>query len=140
MTNVLRGASILALLQAVAHALLFLSASPRHGAEEIAVIEAMKSHHFAFGGFLRSYWDFYFGYGLLAAFSVFVEAALLWLLATLAADVGQRIRPVLAVLALAKIAHALLCLKFFFVTPVVPDVAIAACLVWALLAPGPRSG
>ena len=67
-TIFLRIASIVALLQYSAHAVLFLSASPKHGAEEIALIETMKSHTWNFAGSIHSYWNFYFGYGLLAIY------------------------------------------------------------------------
>jgi hypothetical protein len=65
-TMLLRIASIVALLQFAAHTLLLVFGAPTHGPEEIAVVEAMKSHHFDFMGLTRSYWDFYFGYGLFA--------------------------------------------------------------------------
>jgi len=74
----LRLASLLALLQYCAHAFLFLSARPTHGAAEAAVIDAMKGHRFEFSGLTRSYWDFYFGYGLLAILWGLVEIVLLW--------------------------------------------------------------
>jgi len=64
----LRFASGIALVQFAAHTLLFAFSSPKHGPEESAVVEAMKAHRFDFAGSLRSYWDFYFGYGLEAAF------------------------------------------------------------------------
>src|SRR5574341_556823 len=51
----LRIASILALLQYSAHTFLFLSATPTHGQEEMALIEAMKSHRWDFAGSMRSY-------------------------------------------------------------------------------------
>ncbi len=60
----LRFASGIALVQFAAHTILFVFSSPKHGPAESAVIEAMKAHRFDFMGSLRSYWDFYFGYGL----------------------------------------------------------------------------
>jgi hypothetical protein len=53
----LRLASVVALLQALAHTLLVVFAAPRHGPQEIAVIEAMKAHRFDFMGSARSYWE-----------------------------------------------------------------------------------
>ena len=58
----LRIAAVVALLQFAAHLLLVVLASPKHGPEEVAVVETMKSHRFDFLGAKRSYWDFYFGY------------------------------------------------------------------------------
>jgi hypothetical protein len=42
----------------------------------------MKGHRWNFSGFTRSYWDFYFGYGLLAIIWGIVEVIILWQLAT----------------------------------------------------------
>jgi hypothetical protein len=137
--KILALAAGLALLQASAHALLFVSAHPRHGPEEVAVVEAMKAHYFTFGDFARSYWDFYFGSGLLAALNVFVEAALLWQLAVLARADAHRLRPIVALLALANVAHAALCLRYFFLTPVVADLVIALCLAWSYVVARPRN-
>jgi hypothetical protein len=127
-TSLLRLASVLALLQFTAHTGLFTSYAPVHGAAEVAVVEAMKSHHFAFQGFSRSYWDFYFGYGLLSAFTCLIEAVLFWKLAMLARKNGSVIRSVIALFCLANIGFAAFCWKFFIVTPIVLDVLIAACL------------
>ena len=68
-STLLRVASILAAVQYIAHTFLFLSATPTHGPAERAVIDAMHSHRFGVAGFARSYWDFYFGYGLLTILS-----------------------------------------------------------------------
>lgn len=131
--TLLRTTSILALLQGCAHTLMFLRAVPRHGPEEIAVLEAMKFHRFDFLGSVRSYWDFYFGYGLFAAFNCFVEAVLFWQLAALA-SAGAATRPIIALFCLANVGYALLCWRYFFITPIVPDVAIAICLLLAFRA------
>ena len=132
-TVLLRIASGVALVQFAAHALLFLFSSPKHGPEESAVVEAMKAHHFNFIGSMRSYWDFYFGYGLEAAFFCLLEAVLFWQLATIAKTAPLVIRPIVALFFLANIGHAILVLRYFFITPLVPDILIAACLAFAFM-------
>lgn len=134
--RLLRGASVLAFLQGTAHALMFVSASPKHGPDEIAVLETMKGHRFDFLGSSRSYWDFYFGYGLFAAFNCFVEAVLFWQLATLASTLPSRTRPIVALFCFANLAYATLCWRYFFITPIVPDLALALCLGLAFMAAG----
>lgn len=126
----LRTASIIALLQWAAHTALFLRARPTHGAAEIAVVETMKSHRFNFSGAIRSYWDMYFGYGLIAAIIVLVEALLFWNLAGAASiPDAQPLIFFIAVLFLAfNVGHALLAARYFFLVPIVPDVLIAICL------------
>jgi hypothetical protein len=130
----LRTASIVALLQGVAHTLLIVSATPKLGADEIAVLGAMKAHRFDFLGSMRSYWDFYFGYALFVALTCVIEAVLFWQLAGLAAAHPALARPIVALFCGANVAFALLAAKYFFVTPIVPDVVIAVCLGVALLA------
>ena len=126
--TLLRAAAVIALLQFVAHTSIFVFSTPKHGPPEAVVIEAMKSHSFDFSGSVRSYWDLYFGYGLLAALNCLIEAVLFWQLATLAARSLRDIRPIIALFAAANLAYAAMVLKFFFVVPLVPDLAIAACL------------
>lgn len=127
----LRAASVVATLQFVAHSAMFLSAKATHGPVEVAVVEAMRSHQFLFDGSLRSYWDMYFGYGLFAAFNCLVEAVLFWQLATLAKTGAVLVRPIVALFCIANLGYALLVLRYFFVVPLIPDVAIAACLALA---------
>jgi len=129
----LRIASILALVQAIAHTAMFLAAHPTHGPEEIAVVAAMKSHAFLFGGFRRTYWDMYFGYGLLAALVVAFEAVLLWLLAGLARDEPARLRPVIALLIAYNVAHAALLFRYFFLVPIVADAVVTLTLLTAFV-------
>lgn len=133
-TLLLRVASIVALLQGLAHTALIVSATPKHGPDEIAVVGAMKAHRFDFLGSLRSYWDFYFGYALFVALTCIIEAVLFWQLASIAAAHPALARPIVALFCGANVAFALLAAKYFFVTPIVPDVIIALCLgiaAWA---------
>jgi hypothetical protein len=129
----LKLASIVALLQFAGHGWLFVFASPKHGAEEVAVIEAMKTHRFDFLGSMRSYWDFYFGYGIEAAFVCLIEAVLFWQLAAIAGTNRAAVRPIVALFLLANVGHMFLVGRYFFLTPMVIDGAVAACLALALL-------
>jgi hypothetical protein len=38
----------------------------------------MKSHHFDAMGFSRTYWDFYYGFGLVISGYLLVQAVMLW--------------------------------------------------------------
>ena len=126
----LRIAAAFALAQGAAHAALIAFASPKHGPEEVAVIDTMKSHRFNFLGAQRSYWDFYFGYALIAAAICVVETALFWMIAPLGPDI---IQPVAGVFVGFNLVHALIAGRFFFVTPIVADLLIVVCLVFAFL-------
>lgn len=131
----IRGAAIVALLQGLAHGSLVLLAKPSHGSDELMVVSAMKAHSFDFSGAVRSYWDLYLGYALLAAGTCLVEAILLWLLAPLADSEPQKLRWIVGLIILANLAHALMVLRFFFFVPLVPDAIVALLLVFALRGP-----
>jgi hypothetical protein len=131
-STILRIAAVLALVQAVAHAGLFLTAQP-HRPDELAVVAAMKNHIFLFGGFRRSYWDLYFGYGVMAALVVVFEAMLLWLLGALARDEPARLRPVIGLLILYNLAHSALLWRYFFAVPIAADAVVTAVLAWAFV-------
>ena len=129
----LRVVSALAFVQFCAHTVRFITYAPAHGPDEVAVVQAMKSHYFLFAGAPRSYWDFYFGYGLLAAFSCLVEAVLFWLLAGIARSSVALARPIVVLFLLANIAHATLTWTYFFPLPMYFDLAIAILLGVALI-------
>ena len=127
----LRIAAILAGIQGLAHGALFVSAKPRYGAAEVAVIEAMKANRFFAGG-TRSYWDMYFGYGLEAAFVCLVEAALFWLVAATAAENRALVQSVAGLFAIANVVHIVMLVRYFaFPVPMVFDALIALGLVAA---------
>jgi hypothetical protein len=133
-TIILRIAAALAAVQGTAHATLFLRARPTHGPAEVAVVEAMKANRFDFGGAVRSYWDFYFGYGLEAAAVCIIEAILFWQLSRIAASNPALVRPIVALFIVANLGHIALTARYFFYVPIVFDVAIAGCLAWAFVA------
>jgi hypothetical protein len=116
----------------LAHAVLFLRAKPQHGKDEVDLLEQMKRKRWKFNGFERSYWDFYFGYGLLAILWGAVEIAILWVLVSTAGKGSVSIVPLVGILLVANVAHAALTLRYFFLTPVIFDVLIAILLAMAL--------
>jgi hypothetical protein len=129
----LRVAALVAALQFAGHAALFLRARPTHGEAEVAIVQSMKAQRFNFGGAMRSYWDMYFGYGVEAAAVCLVEAILFWQLAGVAVLSPAVLRPIIALFLVANVAHALLVARYFFLVPLVPDVAIALVLAAALI-------
>jgi hypothetical protein len=83
-TLFLRIASVLTLIHCILHTFGGVLAAPRNGAEEVSVIETMKSHRFDVMDSMRSYWDFFFGYGLFVTIALLVQALLFWQLSRLA--------------------------------------------------------
>ena len=93
----------------------------------MAVVEAMREDHFAVVGVSRSYWDFYFGFGLIISVMQLMQAAVLWQLGTLAKTDAARLRPIIAVFCVSLVANAVLSWMYFFAIPVVTAVLIAIC-------------
>ena len=126
----LRLIAVVAFVQFVGHGTLLVRARPTHGPEEVAVVEAMRSHAFTFASAPRTYWDMYFGYGIEAAFVCLVEAILFWQLASAAPGSGSLIRSVATLFAIANIAHIEMLVRYFaFPVPMVFDGLIAAGLI-----------
>ena len=129
----LRTTAVIAGIQGIGHAALFLSARPTHGPAEVAIISAMRSQSFNFGGFgPHSYWDMYFGYGLLAVVFALFIAAILWILADFRSET-HCVRRGVVVVGLTVAAHAIIVVRYFFLVPFVFDVAVIAGLVITLL-------
>ena len=126
-TLFLRIAAVLSLINCLGHTGGVLS-SPKHGGEEIAVLETMKSHRFDVMGSLRSYWDFLLGYGLGLTITLLVQAILFWQLASFAKTNPAWTRPIVALFFFNCIGVAIVCWKYFFIGPTVAQVLIAACL------------
>ncbi|MGH9411879.1 MAG: LIC_13387 family protein [Vicinamibacterales bacterium] len=122
----LRVVAVVALLQFIGHGTMFVRARPTHGPDEIAVVEAMRSHAFTFAMAPRTYWDMYFGYGLEAAFVCLIEALLFWQLAAATQGNATLVRSIAALFAVANVAHCLMLVRYFaFPVPMVFDAIIA---------------
>ena len=105
--------------------------TPGEGPADKAVIEAMKSDHFPALGSTRSYWDFYFGFGVSISVFQLLLAVVLWQLATFAKTDATRLRPVIAAFLVAFVLNAVLGWMYFFIIPVVMALLISICLAIA---------
>ena len=133
-TIFLRVASVLTLLHCISHTVggvFGIDAAP--APEEATVIAAMKSHRFEVIGSMRSFWDFFFGFGLIISINFLVQAVLFWQLASFAKRGFVEIRPIVACFFFAYIGFVILAWKYFFVAPLVNEVLIAICLGLALI-------
>jgi pilus assembly protein TadC len=131
----LRIASVLTFIHCVLHTLGGVFGSPQHGAEEIAIVDAMKSRRFDVLGSMRSYWDFFFGYGLFVTLALLVEAILLWQLAIRARANPDWVRPIAALLLFNFAAMSIVSWRYFFIAPAMNEVLIAAFIAIAIFAP-----
>ena len=107
--------------------------TPGETSADTAVVDAMKSDHFPVIGVSRSYWDFYFGFGLIISVMQLFQAIVLWQLGTLAKTDAARLRPIIAVFCASLVINALLSWMYFFAIPVVTALLIAICLAIAFL-------
>jgi hypothetical protein len=130
----LRVASIVTLLYCIGHSS-GMPWTPAEGPAGMAVIEAMKSHRFDILGVQRTYWDFYFGFGVIISVYLLVQAVVLWQLASLAKR-GTQVRSIVASFLVAFAINAILVWKYFFTIPAIMVMVIALCLLLALLTEG----
>jgi hypothetical protein len=84
---------------------------------ENAVLQAMRETRFQTMGVNRSYLDFYLGFGYSLSVSGFLLAVLLWQLAQLASSQALRVRPLIAVIAVATLASGIIAWRFIFPLP-----------------------
>ena len=110
--------------------------TPTSGPAELSVIEAMKRHSFDVAGSQRTYWDFYFGFGVIISAFLLMQAAVLWQLSTLAKTNSSLVRPIVGSFFLAFAANVVLAWKYFFVIPLVVSVLISVCLALAFVMSG----
>jgi hypothetical protein len=127
----LRIASVLTFIHAVLHTIggVFGSAAP--GIQQ-ATVSAMKANEFAVMGAMRSYWDFYRGFGLMISVFLTLEAIVFWQLSSLAKTDALRLRPVLATFLIGYLGAAVLSYRYFFWAPVITEILIALCLGLAI--------
>ncbi len=112
----LRVASVITFLYFAGHTL-GIPWTPAVGPQEVTLLESMKSHHFDAMGFSRTYWDFYYGFGLVISGYLLVQAVVLWQLASRAKADSVRVRPIIASFFVSFLVNAILVWKYFFTVP-----------------------
>lgn len=127
----LRIASILTLIHAILHTLGGVFGKPP--SPQAAMIAASMRYRFEVFGVMRSYADFYRGMGLGITIALTMDAAVLWVLASMAKSDAARLRPILAVFCIGYLAFTLNSLAFFFSGPVVAELLIVLCLLAAIV-------
>jgi hypothetical protein len=133
-TLYLRIASVLTIIHAILHTVGGVLSKPNNGAREIAVIDAMKSQSFNVMGSMRTYWDFFYGYGWLLGLALLVEGILFWQMATIAKTNAAQLRPIIALFCVNFLVTTVIAWKYFFIAPAVTEILIAAFLAAAFVA------
>ncbi|HKW63717.1 MAG TPA: hypothetical protein VJN89_14295 [Candidatus Acidoferrum sp.] len=140
-TTFLRIAAVLTLIHSTLHTIGGVFGKVPPGPAEHAVT-AMKANQFELMGGLRTYWNFYMGFGLGITIFLTLEAVVFWLLASQVRAQGARLRPIILVFALGYLALAINSYSFFFIAPVINELLIVLCLVLAIVTarvPGPEN-
>jgi hypothetical protein len=129
-TILLRVASVLVGVQAVAHTVGGVFGAPPPGTGQVAM-QAMRANHFAVMGLDRSYYQFFLGFGLAITLSLLVECALFWILGEMVRSSGPLLRPLLILYSISYVGVTVLAGFFFFPPPMVVDALVAVLLGWA---------
>ena len=124
----LRAASALTLAHALLNSFAGLLSGTSKNQEEVSLLNAMKALHFDAMGSLRTYWDFYFGFGLFLTVNLLLLSALQWQLASLVKAEPTIARPFVGMLCIAFLAFAALSSLYFFIAPLVIEGIIALLL------------
>jgi hypothetical protein len=114
-TLLLRIASVISLLFTAGHTLGGLKEWSPMGENE--VLKAMTTVRFEAMGVNRSYLDFFMGFGWSISVAMLLQTVLLWQIASLASTDAARVRPMIAVFALATLASGVIAWRFIFPVP-----------------------
>jgi hypothetical protein len=125
-TLLLRIASVISLIFTIGHTMGGLKQWSPMGRNP--VLESMTNVRFDAMGANRSYLDFFLGFGWSISVLMLMQTILLWLLATLATSEPARLRPLIAVIALATVANGVIAWRFIFPVPALFSVVLAIAL------------
>jgi hypothetical protein len=114
-TLFLRIAAVISLLYTVGHSAGGLQNWSPMGEND--VLEAMRAVRFDTMGAQRSYFDFFLGFGWSISVAMTLQTILLWQLAGLAQPDPARVRPMIAVFALATLVSGVIAWQFIFPVP-----------------------
>ncbi len=131
-TLLLRIASVISLIFTAGHTMGGLRKWSPTG--DNAVLKAMTDVRFDTMGANRSYLDFFMGFGWSISVFMLMQTILLWQLASLARTDPARLRPMIAVIALATVASGVIAWRFIFPVPAAFSGVLALALVLAYLA------
>jgi hypothetical protein len=131
-TLLLRIASVISLIFAAGHTMGGLQKWSPMG--DNAVLKAMTDVRFDTMGANRSYLDFFMGFGWSLSVFMLMQTILLWQLGSLARTDPARLRPMIAVIALATIACGVIAWRFILPVPAVFSGVLALALAFAYVA------
>ena len=130
--TLLRIAAVFTAIQAVGHTFGGVLGPIQPGNQMTAAM-AMKVNQFDAMGSVRTFWDFFIGFGLCISVFLLLEAGLLWIVAKTIDDRVTEWRPILQLLLMCNIALGVLGMRFFFPATLVPPAIDVVCIGGVLL-------
>jgi len=124
-----RISSILLLLFAAGHTFGFRQIDPAWRVDSL--VESMKTIHFNANGSVRTYWDFFVGFGLFVTVLLVFAAIVAWQFGSLPSETYAAMRVSAWGFAVCFAVVAYLSWRYFFIIPLVFSIAIFLCLVAA---------
>jgi hypothetical protein len=124
-----RISSILLVLFAIGHTLGFSRIDPAWGVDSL--LQSMKSIHFNVNGADRTYWDFFFGFGLFVTVLMLFASIVAWQLGSLSSETLASMRASAWGFTVSFAVIAYLSWRYFFIVPIVFSIAIFLCLAAA---------
>lgn len=134
----LRIASVLTFIHAVLHTVGGVFGKTPPGPASM-VVETMKANPVHVLGVTRTLWEFYHGMGLGVSITLTAESIVFWQLSILAKTSAPKLRPIFATFMVAYLGFALNSYLYFFAAPVIVEILIALCFLWALVAAKPAT-
>ena len=88
-----------------------------HVLQETKLVELMNDIPFEFMGERSTYWNLYFGWGLLIGVLLFTLAIILWLLSDLARIGSRNVGAISGIVSATSLVAAYLSFRFFYIPP-----------------------
>jgi hypothetical protein len=130
----LRISAVISLLFAVGHSLGGMQDwSP---VADNPVLQSMRAVSFHVMGVDRTYLDFYRGFGYSLSVSMFLQAALLWILGSLVRTHAAAVRPMIAAFVVAVGLGGIIAWRYLFPVPALFSLALCVPLIVAFIAAG----
>jgi hypothetical protein len=101
--------------------------------QEMKLIESMKYIPFEFMGERSTYWNLYFGWGLLVGVLLLAVAIILWLLSDLAHIGSRSVGIISGIVSTTSLVGAYLSFRFFYIPPFLFYSAICVILTAAAM-------
>lgn len=134
----LRVASVITFIHAVLHTVGGVFGKIPPGPATVAA-DAMKSNSFIALGVTRTFWQYYRGMGLAVSIFLFIASIVSWQLGSIAKTAATQLRPIFATFLIAWLAMAVNSYLYFFSAPVIVEILIAVCFLWAIMAAKPAT-